>query len=56
MQKEHKFEILARENGTLITSFEVTDNLRLEVPTPKGNLIISYTKYKDEKENDNIQS
>lgn len=36
MQKEHTFEIAVRENGTLITSFEVKDSIRIEIPTPKG--------------------
>ena len=47
IKRPHSFDILCRENGTLITSFETKDSIRLEIPTPKGFLIIDYKKYED---------
>ena len=36
------FDILARENGKQIISFETKDSIRLEVYTDTGKLIIDY--------------
>ena len=47
-KRPHTFDILCRENGTKIISFETKDSIRIEIPTPKGFLIIDYKKYDDE--------
>lgn len=47
-KRPHSFEVLCRENGTNIISFETKDSIRIEIPTPKGFLVIDYKKYADE--------
>lgn len=44
------FDILARENGKQIISFETKDSIRLEVYTENGKLIIDYHKWESEEQ------
>ena len=46
------FDILARENGKQIISFETKDSIRLEVYTELGKLIIDYHKWESEGKDD----
>lgn len=44
------FDILVRENGKKIISFESKDSIRLELYTEIGNLIIDYHKWESEEQ------